>query len=45
MDGTYAGAFGFDDDLRGLAPSMFTLHKMINICVDYVAKYIIYNEN
>uniref|UniRef100_A0A0P4VXS2 Reverse transcriptase domain-containing protein n=1 Tax=Scylla olivacea TaxID=85551 RepID=A0A0P4VXS2_SCYOL len=45
MGGTYAGAFGFADDLKGLAPSVFALKKMISICVDYASRYdIVYNE-
>ncbi|XP_063868172.1 uncharacterized protein LOC135104529 [Scylla paramamosain] len=39
MGGTYAGAFGFADDLKGLAPSVFALKKMISICVDYASRY------
>lgn len=42
MGGTYDAGFGFPDDLKGLAPIVFALLKMINICVDYD---IIHNEN
>ena len=32
---TYAGAFGYADDIALVAPSIFSLEKMISICELY----------
>ena len=36
---TYAGAFGYADDIALISPSIYSLKKMIRICESYAAKY------
>lgn len=44
MGGVFAGAFGYADDLKLLAPSVFALHKMAQICESYAQKFdILFN--
>ena len=38
---TYAGAFGYADDIALISPSIYSLKKMIRICESYAAKYYI----
>ena len=38
---TYAGAFGYADDIALVAPSLHCLKKMISVCKTYVNKYSI----
>jgi len=43
---TYAGAFGYADDIALVAPSMYSLKKMITICEDYANIHsITFNPN
>ena len=41
MSRTYAGAFGFADDVALLAPSLSGLERKIHICEDYAEEYYI----
>ena len=36
---TYAGAFGYADDIALVAPSIFSLEKMISICELYAKEF------
>ena len=38
---TYAGAFGYADDIALVAPSLYCLKKMISICETFANKYSI----
>ena len=41
---TYAGAFGYADDVALLAPSLISLKHMMKICEDYAEDYhILFN--
>ena len=41
---TYAGAFGYADDVALLAPSLSGLKRMLKICKDYTEEYnILFN--
>ena len=45
MGGVYAGIFMFADDLKLLAPSVRALHIMLNICLDYAARFdVLFND-
>ena len=45
MGSVYAGIFMFADDLKLLAPSVSALNTMLNICINYAAKFdIIFND-
>merc|ERR1712106_852984 len=39
MGSVYAGIFMFADDLKLLAPSIYALNIMINICMSYAARF------
>ena len=36
---TYAGAFGYADDIALISPSLYGLKKMIQICESYAIRY------
>ena len=36
---TYAGAFGYADDIALVSPSIYGLKKMISICESYAQDY------
>ena len=36
---TYAGAFGYADDIALISPSMYGLKKMISVCESYASDY------
>ena len=38
---TYAGAFGYGDDIALVAPSLYCLKKMISVCETFANKYSI----
>ena len=38
---TYAGAFGYADDITLIAPSLYCLNKIISICETFANKYCI----
>ncbi len=43
---TYAGAFGYADDIALVSPSLIGLRKMISICETYATEYsIMFNPN
>ncbi len=42
MDGVFAGAFGYADDLKLL--SVWALHQMARICERYAQKYVLFNS-
>ena len=35
----YYGATGYADDISLIVPSIYTLNKMCDICVDFVSEY------
>ena len=46
LNGVYAGALGYADDLAIIAPSKRQLEKMLTICSDFAKSYqLIFNPN
>ena len=45
MGSVYAGIFLFADDIKLLAPSVQALNIMLNICIDYAARFdVLFND-
>ena len=45
MGSVYAGIFLFADDLKLLAPSIYALNIMLNICMSYAARFdVLFND-
>jgi len=36
---TYAGAFGYTDDISLISPSLYAMKKMISVCDSYASRY------
>ena len=45
MGGVFVGAFMYADDIKLLAPTIYALNKMVEICVNFAKKYdVLFND-